>query len=78
MRKPLRIALVLATAAVVIGLYAAASLLRSLDTPEFKARVAREASAVVGARVQLDSLNVSLLRGIRLGGVRVPVARVPG
>lgn len=55
----------------VIGLYAAASLLRSLDTPEFKARVAREASAVVGARVQLDSLNVSLLRGIRLGGVRV-------
>ena len=71
MRKPFRIALVLATAAVVIVLYAAASLLRSLDTPEFKARVAREASAVVGARVQLDSLNVSLLRGIRLGGVRV-------
>ena len=37
MRKPFRIALVLATAAVVIVLYAAASLLRSLDTPEFKA-----------------------------------------
>ncbi len=52
------------------GLYAA-HLVRSLDTPEFKARVAQEASAVVGAKVQFTSLEVSLLRGIRLGGIRI-------
>ena len=48
----------------------AARLVRSLETPEFKARVTREASALVGTRVQLESLDVSLLRGIRLGGLR--------
>jgi uncharacterized protein involved in outer membrane biogenesis len=53
-----------------LGLYAA-HLVRSLETPEFKARVAQEASAVVGAKVQLESLDVSLLRGIRLGGIRI-------
>ncbi len=52
------------------GLYAA-RLVRSLETPEFKSRVAQEASALVGARVQLASVDVSLLRGIRLGGVRI-------
>jgi hypothetical protein len=52
------------------GLYAA-RLVRSLETPEFKGRVAQEASAAVGARVQLASVDVSLLRGIRLGGIRV-------
>ena len=53
-----------------LGLYAA-HLVRSLETPEFKARVAQEASAAVGAKVQLESLDVSLLRGIRLGGIRI-------
>jgi uncharacterized protein involved in outer membrane biogenesis len=53
-----------------VGLYAA-RIVRSLDTPEFRIRVAEEASSVVGARVQIRSLDVSLLRGIRLGGVRV-------
>ncbi len=53
-----------------LGLYAA-HLVRSLETPEFKARVAEQASAAVGARVQLESLDVSLLRGIRLGGIRI-------
>ncbi len=52
-----------------VGWYAA-TLVRSLETPEFKARVAREASALVGTNVQLESLDVSLLRGIRLGGIR--------
>jgi hypothetical protein len=53
-----------------LGLYAA-YLVRSLETPEFKARVAQEASAAVGAKVELQSLDVSLLRGIRLGGLRI-------
>ena len=53
-----------------LGLYAA-HLVRSLGTPEFKARVAEQASGVVGAKVQLASLDVSLLRGIRLGGIRI-------
>jgi uncharacterized protein YhdP len=53
-----------------LGLYGA-SLVRALGTPEFKARVAEQASAVVGAPVQLESLDVSLLRGIRLGGIRI-------
>jgi uncharacterized protein involved in outer membrane biogenesis len=53
-----------------LGLYAA-HLVRSLETPEFKARVAEQASAAVGAKVQLESLDVSLLRGIRLGGIRI-------
>jgi len=52
------------------GLYAA-RLVGSLDTPEFKARVEREASAVVGVKVHFASLDVSLLRGIRLGGIHV-------
>lgn len=56
--------------AIALALYAA-RLVRSLETPEFKTRVAQEASAVVGARVWLESLDVSLLRGIRLGGVRI-------
>jgi len=57
---------------VVIGLgFYAAHLIRSLETPEFKAKVAQEASAAVGAKVQLASLDVSLLRGIRLGGIRI-------
>ena len=55
---------------IAFGLYAA-RLVRSLDTPEFKARAAREASTVMGSRVELGSLDVSLLRGIRLGGIRV-------
>jgi len=55
---------------IAFGIYAA-RLVRSLDTPEFKAQVAREAGSVVGAPVQLGSLDVSLLRGIRLGGVRI-------
>jgi uncharacterized protein involved in outer membrane biogenesis len=55
----------------VIGLGGyAASLVHSLETPEFKARVAREASALVGTKVQLESVDVSLFRGIRLGGIR--------
>jgi hypothetical protein len=58
-----------------LGLYAA-YLVRSLATPEFKARVAQEASAVVGAKVELQSLDVSLLRGIRLGGIRIRTHRV--
>ena len=53
-----------------LGLYAA-HLIRSLETPEFKAKVAQEASAAVGAKVQLESLDVSLFRGIRLGGIRI-------
>ena len=53
-----------------LGLYAA-HLVRSLGTPEFKDRVAEQASAAVGAKVQLESLDVSLLRGIRLGGIRI-------
>jgi uncharacterized protein involved in outer membrane biogenesis len=53
-----------------LGLYAA-HLVRSLETPEFKARVAEQAGAAVGAKVQLESLDVSLLRGIRLGGIRI-------
>lgn len=52
------------------GLYAA-RLVGSLETPEFKARVAREASVAVGAKVQFAALDVSLLRGIRLSGIRV-------
>ena len=57
---------------VVIGFgFYAASLVRSLETPEFKARMAREASAAVGAKVQFASLDVSLLRGIRLSGISV-------
>jgi AsmA-like C-terminal region/AsmA family len=64
---------VLALAFVVViglGLYGA-HLVRSLETPEFKARVAEQASAAVGAKVQLESLDVSLLRGIRLGGIHI-------
>jgi uncharacterized protein involved in outer membrane biogenesis len=53
-----------------LGLYGA-HLVRSLETPEFKARVAQEASAALGAKVELESLDVSLLRGIRLGGIRI-------
>ena len=56
--------------AVGLGLYAA-YLVRSLETPEFKARVAEQASAAVGAKVQLASLDVTLLRGIRLAGIRI-------
>lgn len=55
---------------VVLGLYAA-YLVRSLGTPEFKARMAEQASGVVGAKVQLASLDVTLLRGIRLTGIRI-------
>jgi uncharacterized protein involved in outer membrane biogenesis len=53
-----------------LGLYAA-RLVRSLGTPEFKATVAAQASGVLGAKVQLESFDVSLLRGIRLGGIRI-------
>ena len=53
-----------------LGLYGA-HLVRSLETPEFKAWVAQEAGAAVGAKVQLESLDVSLLRGIRLGGIHI-------
>jgi uncharacterized protein YhdP len=53
-----------------LGLYAA-HLVRSLETPEFKARVAEQAGVVVGAKVKLESLDVSLLRGIRLGGIHI-------
>ncbi len=49
----------------------AARLLGSLETPAFKERAVREASAALGARVQLDTLDISLLRGIRLGGIRI-------
>jgi len=58
-----------------LGLYAA-RLVRSLGTPEFKTRMAEQASAVVGAKVQLESLDVSLLRGIRLG--RIHIQNPPG
>lgn len=57
-------------AAMGFGLYAA-RLVGSLETPEFKARVEREASAVAGVKVQFASLDVSLLRGIRLAGIHV-------
>ncbi len=57
-------------AAIGFGLYAA-RLVGSLETPEFKARVEREASAVAGVKVQFDALDVSLLRGIRLAGIHV-------
>ena len=71
MKKVFRIGVAVAGLVfIAFGLYAA-NLVRSLDTPEFKARVAREASSRVGAKVQLGSLDVSLLRGIRLGGVRI-------
>jgi AsmA-like C-terminal region len=71
MKRVLLGLLALAVVVVVgLGLYAA-HLVRSLETPEFKARVAEQASAVVGAKVQLESLDVSLLRGIRLGGIHI-------
>ncbi len=71
MKKVLLAAAGLAFVLVVgLGLYAA-HLVRALGTPEFKARVAEQASAVVGAKVELGSLDVSLLRGIRLGGIRI-------
>lgn len=71
MKKSLRGIVALALlAAIGLGLYAA-RLVRSLGTPEFKARVAQEASAVVGARVRLASLDVSLLRGVRLTDISV-------
>lgn len=46
-------------------------LVSSLDTPEFRARVSAEASAALGVPVEFDALDVSLLRGIRLRGIRV-------
>jgi len=71
MKRILLAAAALAFVAVVgLGLYAA-HLVRGLGTPEWKARVAEQASAAVGAKVQLESLDVSLLRGIRLGGIRI-------
>jgi AsmA-like C-terminal region len=71
MKKVLLGALALGFLVVVgLGLYTA-HLVRSLGTPEFKATVAAQASGVLGAKVQLDSLDVSLLRGIQLGGIRI-------
>jgi uncharacterized protein involved in outer membrane biogenesis len=49
----------------------AARLLRSVGTPEFKTAVEEQAGRVVGARVRIDSLDASLLRGFRLKGVRI-------
>lgn len=71
MRKVLKSGLAVVFLGTAAALVYGARLVRSLETAEFKARVAREASAVVGARVRLDSLDVSLLRGIRLGGIRI-------
>lgn len=68
--RPRRLVAGVAIVTALFGLYAA-HLVRSLDTPEFKARVAQEASAVLGSRVLLGSVNISLLRGVRLAGVRV-------
>ncbi|HQZ16270.1 MAG TPA: AsmA-like C-terminal region-containing protein [Vicinamibacteria bacterium] len=69
MKNVLRGGVVLVLLVVIgFGLYAA-RLVGSLETPEFKARVEREASAVMGVKVQFASLDVSLLRGIRLGGI---------
>jgi uncharacterized protein involved in outer membrane biogenesis len=71
MKKVLRggVALVLLVA-IAFGVYAA-RLVRSIGPPEVQTRMAREASAFVGARVQFASVDVSLLRGIRLGGIRI-------
>lgn len=65
-----RVAVLVLVGLAAFGLYAA-RVVRSLDTREFRTGLAREAGAAIGARVQLGSVDVSLLRGVSLGGVRV-------
>jgi len=49
----------------------AAHVVRSLNTPGFKAQVTQKASEFAGAPVSVESLDVSLLRGIRLAGIHL-------
>jgi uncharacterized protein involved in outer membrane biogenesis len=70
--KKIVLGVLVVVALVVLGAaFYVSRLVSSLDTPEFRARVGAEASSALGARVELDALDVSLLRGIRLRGIRV-------
>lgn len=76
MRKPLLIAGAVLAA---LGLLAAgylAHLVRSFDTPEFKAALLERARVALGAELRARELKVSLLRGVTLSGVSV--ANPPG
>jgi uncharacterized protein involved in outer membrane biogenesis len=76
MRKALTIAgAVLAALALVAILYLA-RLVRSLDTPEFKAALLERARVALGAELRAGELKVSLLRGVTMADVHV--ANPPG
>ncbi len=59
--------LVIVAGVVGYGIY----LVRSINTPEFKQAVLDRASATAGTDVTIDEMNVSLLSGVTLDGVRV-------
>ena len=54
-----------------LGVGYVAHLVRSLDTPEFKAWMLARASDAVGARVQARTVKVTILRGVTFEGVTI-------
>jgi uncharacterized protein YhdP len=60
------LALVLAAGAVLV-----LRTLRRLGTPEFRQEILAEARSALGTDVEARSLEVSILRGFRLGGLRI-------
>jgi len=73
MKKLLVVAGALAALLVlVIGVLAwGAHVLRSLGTPEFKQQALARASAALGTAVRARTLDVSVTRGVRLGGLEI-------
>jgi uncharacterized protein involved in outer membrane biogenesis len=54
-----------------LGLGYLVHLVRSVDTPEFRQSVLDHASSAAGTKVQARTVDISLLRGVTLRGVRV-------
>lgn len=71
MKKRLVVAASIVMALALLGLGYLVHLVRSVDTPAFRQAVLDRASAVAGTKVEARAVDISLLRGVTLRGVRM-------
>lgn len=71
MKRTLAMMAALGGLLVLLGLGYAASVARSLDTPEFQETLLAEVRAALGAELKVQRMQISLLRGVSLKGVTI-------
>jgi uncharacterized protein involved in outer membrane biogenesis len=71
LRKVLLSVAILFVVVVCAGLFYASRLLASFKTPEFKRQVLDQASAAVGTKVDVKTMDIDVLSGVTLQGVAV-------